>query len=61
MDHKEMCMAYVECRKLEHGNGLWSICEPHTGVAIEGPYTEEKVDEILWDRALEEAHEDYLP
>ena len=42
--------AWVERHKHEDAEGCWWWTE--NGVPIEGPYTEEELDKILWDAAL---------
>ncbi len=62
MDHKEMCYNWVEERKEEAEDGWWILDGSDAYERVQGPFdTEEEVDDILWPRALNEAHEKYLP
>ncbi len=61
MNHKDICINYVEARKFEEEDGWWWI-EPHSGDHIEGPFpSEEKLDDVLWPYALDHAHENLIP
>lgn len=57
----EIYMDYVDSRKHEADDGTWWICDGWDGEILSGPYTEEKIDEILWSDAIEFAHEQFIP
>lgn len=60
MDHKEMCYTWVEDHKEEGDNSEWWIIDGY-GKRVEGPFASEAlVDDILWPRSFEHAHERYL-
>ena len=53
MGMKEMCFDWVEERKTTDEDGNFWIQDPNTGEILEGPYTEEEIDDILWNRSSE--------
>jgi hypothetical protein len=60
MDHKEMCIRWVEARKFEREDGRWQRCdsdgEPWGSIYM----TETELDDALWPEALDRAHEDFI-
>ncbi len=62
MDHKEMCANWVEDRKEEADIEEWWEIDPHTFERLSGPYkTEEALNDVLWPKAFDHAHEVFIP
>jgi len=59
MDHKEVCLSWVEERKFEGDDGKWYVNE--YGELKDSFDDEDALDDYLWTRAIQEAHENYLP
>lgn len=57
----EIYMNYVDARKHEADDGTWWICDPYDEEPLVGPYTEGQIDTILWNDAIEFAHEEFIP
>lgn len=59
MGYKEMCFNWVEEHKWEEDNGFFITDD--NAETFDGPYTEEEIDDILWERAVNgEALEPFL-
>lgn len=58
----EIYMNYVDARKHEANDGTWWICDAYDcEELLDGPFTEAQIDEILWNDAIEFAHEEFIP
>lgn len=54
MSYKDICQAWVDERKYEDDDGMFYVDDGEVSVeGMEGPYTEEEIDDILWRRATD--------
>ena len=61
MSHKDMCIDYVQDRLYEDDDGQWYIDWDLDGENLDGPYNYNQAEEILWQNAVEAAHEQFIP